>query len=194
MPTALKKHRLISQAVPSAYLAGRRIKMLQPRCDTCQGTGYIPEDWWTRCTHFATKEGMYTEISFVPIDDGVATEPDPKDPDIQVVSEVQPAKRIQQMSTLRLIQVALDLRVNSGHAVEIAQREGCLMPSEIGYENFCQALDCWNSPARVGDQQYGLYCSKFHYQLTVADVEGRVLEGLDERRRSAQLNEIPVPS
>lgn len=172
---------------------GRYVKMLRPRCKECQREPNVPADWYNHCPHNPYM-GLREVKTLVPR----YSEPDEEGR--RTVLGVD--EKVHWETRPNLTQVAVSVRVNSGNAVERAQRKGNIFPEDLrcpeyphGIAPFCEFRECMSQDIKY-ITPYGNFCDEMQAKLVQADFHGTVLEiGFDQKsaeKRRRQLAEIRV--
>lgn len=173
--------------------AGRSIKMVRPRCQTCQRAPGQVIDWWKTCTH-----NPYIGLREVHTPEPIYSEPDSQGR--RTVLGVEDKVYWEAIPNLK--SVDLNIRTNSGEGVERARRKGCILPEELrtpefpnGIAQMCQYRGCESHDIRF-HTAYGDYCREIEAKLVAADYLGHVLEvGHDTKtieKRRRQIDAIKV--
>lgn len=127
-----KESGLLSSGGLSSTL--KMVKMIQPKCRTCNPQGQGKRGWWDKCTH-----DPY--FSMVPAGPPTPKYEELEDGTFKQVGVVE--QRLVHQPNWN--QVADDAKVISGRAVRIMLERGYKFPEDLDYAPICDYMNCWES-------------------------------------------------
>lgn len=165
-------------------IALRGIKMGQPICAEHYGNGQSRKQWWVRCLDAG--HNPYVSVHEDTIEESVY-EIDEDGDKVRTGTKT----KIKVREEYNIIQVPLDLGINSGRGPEDGEKQkGFKNLEEIGVKPVCQLWDCWQ-PVKIRSP-YGDYCSIQHARMIAAHQDGVAVEVLDRGKRRRQLASVDV--
>jgi hypothetical protein len=178
----------------SAMAALRAVKMLAPRCETCQTPEVIkagnPRQWtWMQdCTHGAGPDGMKPYFALQP---KVIKTPKLEQDEDGDFTLVETAVRTKMIRVPNIVEIPLSERFDDGESVIKAEKHGFKHLEDGGLAPMCEMYGCGKAWPGV-QTDLGRYCSEDHARLCVADATGVTLTVNDGARRRAELRSVQI--
>lgn len=154
----------------------RTVKMARAKCSICKPSG---GQWWKTCRHDPYhSEAIVDEVQLI-------TDPQPDGSEV-----VLDRKLIQRrMTTLNVIEVAYEKKVNSGLGPAAAIARGAKHLHELNYRPVCEFNGCYEPDPQV-KTRYGNYCCEYEAKLIAARFRGIPLSITDNDIKARQLEAI----
>src|SRR6266568_368775 len=152
----------------------RALKMVAPRCQTCQTPetvkGGSPRQfsWMKDCVHGAGPAGAEPYFSLQPkVIKTPKLEPD-EDGDLTLV---ETAVRTKMIRVPNIVEIPISERFEDGEAVQKAASHGFKVLPDVGLAPMCEMYGCGKAWPTVGTD-FGAYCSEVHAGLCIDDADG----------------------